>query len=221
MGNPLSQAGVFRGQIISYGLYEPGKDGSQSLAISVVAHIQDAWDGEKQEWIDWREYELEGEGDLWIVKRTGELIQNQINNLVKHAGWDGDVMSVAERRWVSTPCQFVVNEEKDPNGKYDTKFKIAFINAWDSVPGAGRQFLDPQKAKAIADRYGPQLRALTGSIKQNSVVPSTKKPSIPSKPIAPKQQEINRLNQSVPDPTGGFDNDINAELNQQGDDIPF
>jgi hypothetical protein len=207
--NPLQQAGNFRGQITSYGLYEPGKDGSKSVAISVVAYVTEAWDADAKEWLDWRDYQLEASGDLWIVKRDGSLLTNQINNIINHTGWDGDFLSVAEMRWHPNMCQFVVNLEKDTTGQYDDKFKIAFINGFDSIPGGGRTFLDAGQAKNLAAKYGAQMRALAGSAAQNSAPPPKSKPVMPTSVVSGSRNTA----------------DVNAKLQEAAaetkDEIPF
>lgn len=223
MSQPLEQGGKFRGRITSYGLWNP--EGKKSTAVTLSFQVEDAWDADVQEWVDWREYEFEVEGDIWVISKTGIVAQEACNSLMRYAGWDGDLMSVAEMRWEPTPCQFSVNVETDQSGKYPDKYKAGFLKAWDAIPGAGKTFLDANQAKALASQYGPQFRALAGSLKQNAPVPTASKPSVPKKP-ATKPQQFEKSKSNLMDQAGEtFDRDINAELaeaaEEEKDGIPF
>jgi len=176
---PLEQAGTFRGQIVSYGGYEP-KSGAKAVAITVL--IEEIW--EDGEWRDWREYKIEAEGNVWVVGKDGTLNERQVRNLVDNAGWDGSFLSVVEARWKPTPVQIVVQEDEY---RGVVRFPIAFINAYDSTPGGGNMTVDA--ARAIDSSLGPQIRALTGNQARNTAPAPADGPQRAAKPKGGKQSK--------------------------------
>src|SRR3972149_415329 len=169
----LNQAGVFRGTITEYGLLVQD---SGAIALSVRAKIDDAWNHESQGWQDWRGYEVQAAGRLWIVKKDGTINESQAQSLIKHCGWNGD-MTVLSEGWEPTPCSFVVNEEKY-EGK--TSYRISFINDYNRSPGQVGN-VDIEEAKKLQSRFGAQFRALSGNISRNAIAPPQNKPKMPKR----------------------------------------
>jgi hypothetical protein len=200
---PLNQDGTFRGQIIGYGLNESAKTGSVSLYVK--ARITEAWDFGEKSWTDWREFEVEAEGNLNIVKKDGAgPNEKQVASIVAATSWDGSLTSLATNQWQPPECQFSVKADV-----YEgvTRYKIDWMNPYDATPGGGGN-VDADKAKALDAKYGSQFRALTGNVKRNG--PKTS----PNGPPAPR-----RVNAPVP-------SDPNMELAQAAaeadpDGIPF
>ena len=224
MSNPLQQAGTFRGVIYRYCFPDyKRKEGSQSQAIRVTFQIQQAWDADINEWVDWTEYDLEVESDLWVIKKDGTINNIPTEALITHAGWNGDLTAIFDGTWQPRPCQIVVKCEVDPTLKYDDKYKIDYVNAWDSIPGSGNAVLDANQVKALASRYGSQFRALAASVKQNAAPPAGKNPVLP-KPTA-KARTQQAASQAVQEAGEKFDTDINAQLQEaaeeEKDQIPL
>jgi hypothetical protein len=194
MSQPLNQAGVFRGLITDYSLR---KFDSGAVAIAVVANILQAWNPDTQEWDDWQQYEVQATGSLFIVKKDNRGInQNQVQSLIKHCGWDGDLMSVTGRTWQPRECSFVVNEEKYEG---ETSYRISFVNDFAQVPGKTGNVTDDE-AKELQNRYGSQFRALAGNATRNAVAPPASKPKMPKAPtVAQAKQQVNEAANAKPD----------------------
>lgn len=177
---PCDREGTFKARIESYGVKELE---SGAIAVSICAHLTDIWNGET--WEPWGDYQQEALGDLWIVKKDSSINNNQVEALIKNAGWDGDIASIVDEKWNPTPCQVVV---KADTYKDQTRFKIAFLNALDRAPG-GMGNVDSKKAKELQTRFGAQLRAIAGNAKRNGSAPApATKPAVPPPAAKPAQK---------------------------------
>jgi hypothetical protein len=181
MTMPLNEAGVFRGRITRYGLNE-AESGARSVYLEV--RVEEAWDAASGEWVDWRGHEIETSGDIWIVKKNGQLNERQVRALIECAGWDGDLLSIAEGTWRPRPVQVVVGED---TYRDQTRYRINWINDYDRQPGGGN--VDRDAAKELQKRYGSQLRAMAGNAKRNGPPETSAQPSPeakgPKSPQAP------------------------------------
>lgn len=175
MSQAVDREGTFRGQIISYALQE-AKSGA--LAVQITARLDEFWNGE--EWDDWREYDVDAQGYIWIIKKDGSEHQSQVTALVEHAGWDAYIPAIATSQWQPTPCQFVVGSEPPNDYHADTQFRINWINGYDAKPTGGN--VDADRAKALQDRYGARLRALAGNAQRNTTKPKGKPATPPKAP---------------------------------------
>lgn len=180
MGNPVSNKGEFRGQVLEYGLFEAD---SGSVGVNLKCSIEDIY--HEEEWADYREYDLEVEGTIWIVKKDGGLNESGVQSLVKHAGWDGMIEAITGQTWQPNGISFSV-EPNEYKGK--TTYKINFIGSWDQPPGRKMGNVDETKGKALASRFGSQLRAVVGNTKRNAPPTANSKPAPPKKKPA-KQDE--------------------------------
>lgn len=182
----LEQVGTFRGRIVSCGLKEVE---SGAKAASLVVAVDEIWaqpDGSgDHQWCDWRQYDCEATGDIWIIKKDGTLSQKQCQSLMEHAGWDGSLSTIVAQSWEAKPIQFTVEEDEY---KGVIRYKIGWINAYDSTPGGGN--VSAEKAKELDGKYGSQLRALAGNAARNAV-PPTEPP--PAKKSAAKPAPVPRL----------------------------
>lgn len=179
MSQPCDREGTFRGVINGYGLKEMDS-GAVGVALRVL--LTQMWNGE--EWIGWSEYDMEAEGDVWIIKKVGAVNEAAAQSLIKFAGWDGNLLSITEETWEPKPVAVVVKRD-EYEGK--TRFKIAFVNDHERTPG-GLSNVDAAKAKELNTRFGAQLRALVGNNARNgSTPPPTSKPSPPPIASAPAQ----------------------------------
>ena len=206
MSQPIDREGTFRGRITSYGVYEPGKDGSKSVAIGITVAIDEMFDRETEEWQDWREYQLEAEGNVWIIKKDGSINQKTAEKFMATTGWNGDLASVANGTFEPRPCGISVERDEYRN---EVRFRIAWVNDYDSTPGGGG-FADAERTKQLQSQFGNQLRAIAGNVKRNAPKPAGK-PADPPKPAATEpaaEPPAEPAAEPVPEPV-------------PGDDIPF
>jgi hypothetical protein len=174
---PCDRTGNFRAEILDYGLKQ-----MESGAVAVALHVllTEMWDGEN--WLQWREYDMEAFGDVWIVKKDGALNDRQAKALINFAGWDASLASIADETWKPTPCQVEIAHDRY---KDQDQYKISWVNDFNRVPGAGAlSNVDAGKLKELEARFGSPLRALQGNVKRNTASPSTKKPPSPPKAAA-------------------------------------
>ena len=184
------RTGDFKAEIIEYGLREI--EGRQSVCVPIRALLTEMWDGEK--WIDWREYQMAAEGDLWIGKSDGTANERQIESLIKYAGWDGSLPALVDGSWKPTPCQVQVQLDEYKDQK---RYKISWLNPIDRTPGGGAlSNVDDSKVKALEARFGSTLRALSGNVRRNQA-PAASKPSAPPKPPA-NAQPVGAANGEIP-----------------------
>ena len=153
----IDRIGTFRGAIIEYGLNKG--DRSESVGVALKIAIHDIWDDGAKQWLDWRQYQLEAEGTVWVVKADGTLNQAAINSLIDCADWDGKFVSIKEATWKPTLVQFnvVTDTYKD-----QTRFRIGFLDRYERIPGSMGN-VDSAKAKDLDDKYGSMLRAMGGN----------------------------------------------------------
>jgi len=190
MAATLDREGHFRVIIDSYGL-EKAKE-SNSHCVVLKCTVLEQYDFDTAEWQDWRQYDaVEVWGRIWIIKKDGHLNQAACESLMRHAGWDGDLMSLQNQTWIPTTCSVSV-EENVWEGK--TSFKVGFINGYDEAPSGKVGNVDEVSAKQLAAQYGSSLRALAGTVKQNSGKPNGKPPAAPKKPIqVPTPEELAKV----------------------------
>lgn len=180
MSMPCDREGIFRAVIVEYGLKEMD---SGAIAVSIKASLKDLWNN--GDWAEWAQYEMEAEGDLWIVKKdSGGPNKSQIEALCRCAGWDGNLESIVAGTWQPTPCQVVVKRDEY---KGNVRYKIAFVNAYDKTPGALSN-VDDTKARELQTRYGAQIRAIAANVARNGTPTNGAPPPPPaaaSKATAP------------------------------------
>lgn len=171
------RAGEFRGTITEYGLYE-AKSGA--VAVTIKALLSELYDSENDVWIPWEEYDMEVEGNVWVIKKdNGGVNESAAKSLVENAGWDGKFSSVREGTWRPIPCQFSVTHQPYEGVDY---YKVNYINAFDRTPGGNLGNVDEAKAKALESQYGSQMRALFSGAKRSATKPTTDKPKAPPVP---------------------------------------
>lgn len=211
MSQPINQSGNFRGEIIEFGVYAP-ESGAVSIAVKV--RVDECWNAETKAWDDWRSYEVEADGNIWIVsgkEKGNQPLPSGIESLVKFAGWDGNLESVTNGQWTPTPCQFVVNEEAANKYHAEPTYKVSFLNDYNRTPGAGN--VTPERAKALQAQYGSQFRALGGNVARNAEAPKTK----PKAPTGTAKAKGKTPPPAYPDPNAQL-----QEAAEEGkDNIPF
>jgi len=208
MPQQLDREGTFRAQITDYCLMAPFKSGA--IPLSITVQLTEMWDadaGQDGEWVPWAEYEMQADGLQWLVKKDGSLNESTVQNLIDHAGWDGDFDSFTGRTWQPTPCQVVINEETNPERAQYNQFPIAFVNAYDATPG-GKREMSPEAVAALKTQHGAALRALAGNAKRNAATPKGKPPKPPAvEKDAPREDPVNAAMQEA--------------ANEGKDNIPF
>jgi len=173
MTQQIDREGVFQGIITEYGLREKSETGT--LAVAIKAQLDAMWNGEG--WDDWKEFEMEASGFLYIIKKDGQPNTGQVESLVRHAGWDGALKSLIDGTWQPTPCQFTI-KANEYQGKTD--YRIDFINELNRVPGQMSNVTD-DKLKALEAKFGAPLRAIAGSAKRNAAPAADAKMPKPKK----------------------------------------
>lgn len=173
MTQQIDRDGVFQGVITEYGLREKSETGT--LAVAIKAQLDAMWNGEG--WDDWKQFEMEASGFLYIIKKDGSPNTGQVESLVRFAGWDGTLKSLVDGTWQPTPCQFTI---KPNEYQGQTSYRIDFINEHDRVPGQMSNVTD-DKLKALEAKFGAPLRAIAGSAKRNATPPAAEKMPKPKK----------------------------------------
>lgn len=168
----FDRSGTFRGQITEYSVSEYD---SGALAIHLQVAVEDYFNPETRQWDDWREYEVVGDGNIFIGKKSGEVNEKAFTSLVEHAGWDGSLKSVDEKMWQPTPIQFTVEADEYKN---QIRYRLGFINAYNSVPGNATSVTSSRVAE-LESKFGAKFRALASTVKRSSSKPPTSGPAAP------------------------------------------
>lgn len=178
--DPCDREGTYRvGEVLNYGLKK--FEGSTSVAVALhVRLVELLHEGE------WYPVDQECYGDVWILKKNnGGPNQKSVESLIEHAGWDGNLESIANGTWKPTPFQ-VTTKADEYQG--NVSYKINFVNAWDAKPrGAGSLgTASADDAKQLQNQWGSQLRALAGN-RMRPQPPAASKPATPPRPAAKPQ----------------------------------
>lgn len=206
MSQSIDREGDFRGQIVSYGIFEAE---SRAVAIGITVAIEEMFNRETGEWENWRDYDVQAEGNIWIIKKTSEPNEKQVAALVEYAGWDGSVLSIENGTWKPTPCGFSVQADAY---KDQTRYRIAWVKSYNATPGGGSN-VDSKRAKELQSQYGSTLRAIAGNVKRNQAKPT-------GKPLAPPAAKPAPQPAVLPQPPAPHPEDEQQAIG--GDDsIPF
>lgn len=174
---PADREGTFNATITDFGLKEFQ---SGAVAIAIRVKLDAIWNGESFE--GWSQFEQEADGDVWIIKKDGAVNELGAKSLMANAGWDGNIESVSNGSWQPTECSVSIKRE-DYNGT--TRYKVSFVNAHNKPPSGSLSNIDPDKAKSLANRYGPQMRAIAGNVVRNGAPSVGQPPKPPAKPAPP------------------------------------
>lgn len=172
----LENEGNFRVRCMKYSLY---KATSGSVAVNMSFEILEAYGDDDGFWNDWRGEEVEVEGAFWIIKKDGSINERQVESLVAHCGWSGDLGEISQGKWKPEDCQVVVKKQMYNN---QAQFKASFINGYDSVPGEGFS-MSAEDANAVAEAYGAGFRAAAANAKAKKAPAG--RPQSPAKKTAP------------------------------------
>ena len=157
MADRCTKEGQFRAKIVSYSLKEAA---SGAVGIHVKCLLT-AEPGPSGGWSDCDH--MEADGDIWIIKKDGDTNDRAVESLINHAGWDGNLETIANQGWTPKPCS-VTTQRNEYNG--EVTYKIGFINAYDSKPQMGKD-----RAAELQRKYGEKLHRLGGAIKPGAGSP--------------------------------------------------
>lgn len=175
---PCDRTGNFRAEILDYGLKEMD---SGAVAVSLHVLLTEMWDVDN--WIPWRDYDMEAFGDIWIVKKDKKLNDRQVKALIECAGWDASLSSLTDGSWKPTPCQVEITRETYKN---EDRYRISWVNDFNKTPGGGAlSNVDANKLRELEARFGSPLRALQGNAKRNGSSPASSKPAPPPRTPVP------------------------------------
>lgn len=190
----IDRIGNFQGRIVEYGLKKAAE--SEAVAVALTVHLLTMWDTDQEAWVEWDIYLMVAMGDTWIIKKDGTLNNRACESLVRCAGWDGTLESIADKTWQPTDCQVKVGADTYKNV---TRYRIEFLNPYNSIPGKFEE-LAADKVQNLAQRFGSQLRAIAGTNRANAAPAPAGKPAAPPKPVAKMPPPIGS---SVGIPHGG------------------
>ena len=162
------------GEVLNYGLKK--FEGSTSVAVALHVRLTELFhEGE------WFQVDQECYGDIWIIKKDNKGInQRSVESLVNHAGWDGNLESIANGTWEPTPFQ-VTTKADEYQG--NVSYKINFVNGFNDKPRGGGSLgsATADDAKQLQNQWGSQLRALAGN-RMRPQPPAASKPAAPPRP---------------------------------------
>lgn len=198
MSNAVDREGTFRGLMMAVGLVK-GKSPSRSVGVTFTARLDEYWYPEANDgaggWYPWEDRNQEADGAVWIVGKDGQVSKQHAEALMACTGWNGDVTEITSGNFQPQPCQFIIKEDTYNN---QTRLKVAFLNSFDAVPGAGN--VSPDEAKQLQDQLGSQFRAIASTIKRNTAPPANGKPSSPPKrePATVQQGDGSDTTEKIP-----------------------
>ena len=138
----LDRAGRFKARPMSHSVKQASK--TASIGVNFDFLILAEWDTRADEegkvvtqWWDVAA-ELSIYGDLWIIGKEGVILERSKQTLIDVFKWDGNFASLAEGgsfRPVLHECSITVEPEVYNN---QTRYKVAWINSVDGVPGGKR-----------------------------------------------------------------------------------
>lgn len=175
MSFAIDREGLFRGTIKDYVLRQHE---SGCVSVFLVVSVDEAFNGVS--WEDWRQFDMEASGAVFLVKKNGTANTKAIESFVDATGWDGSFSSMQNRTWVPRPIQYNVKAE-EYNGKVG--LRIDYINPYDRT----RQSKSAASVDAagLDSRFGSQMRAIAANRNRNGTVPSR---PIPPPPAAASRQ---------------------------------
>ena len=176
----IDREGLIRGSIIEYELRELD---SGAVSCRITVEIDDFFqDGN---WENWRDYSVTATGDIWLVKKNGDLNQRQGEALCEYAGWDGSFNAISSGKFSPNPLAATV-EADEYQGQIS--YRIAWLQPYDYTPG--RSAISSSSVSALDQKHGSALRAIASTSARNCKTPeSAPRPSRP-KPEPLQKDEI-------------------------------
>lgn len=172
--------GTFNALPMSMGLDETGDNSLATVQINFAVIEEVTPQGD----VDCSGEGMSITGYFYLEKKDGEPNENAIKSLKSSLGWDG-----VDLGWFNTadvsqqPVQIVLGFE-EYKGK--NRVKVKYLNPLGSVGGAGEiSKADPDKIKAMSNRLGSKLRAISGGTPVQTPKPQTARPTASTAPKAP------------------------------------
>ncbi len=147
---PVTREGTFKANALAWSVYE-AKSGAVAINVDFVPSAE--WSG--QEWVSWADYAPHKvSGAFYVIDKTGQLNETAVKQMAQ-LKWDGTFKSIEDLP-PSHEVQIVVKCETYNNVD---RFKVAFINPADGVPGAPPNAVGAEDLKKLDNRFGSLLRA--------------------------------------------------------------
>ena len=123
-------------------------------------------------------------GRVCLVKKDGEVLQNNVRSLKEAFGWDGaDPFWLADTDLSPREVEIVVEMEAGQDGQ--ARPTVRWINA--PGRGGGMAGIKPADRNAVLAKYGMKFRALAGGTSIKPATTATKAPPPAARPApAPK-----------------------------------
>jgi len=173
-----TRAGRFRAQVLDRAVSETGPN--HLATFMAKFHLLQELDP-AEGWQDIAEESLQITGYFYIEKKDGALNDKLITSLRDTFKWDGrDPMWLEENP--IPDCQ-VTLEFDSYEGKQ--RLRVQYVDAYESEGPMAIAKGTPAQKKALVNRLGPKLRALSGGTPANAGPPKADKPKR-SKPPAGK-----------------------------------
>jgi hypothetical protein len=177
MADKLDREGIFRARPLEFGLKK--FDNSSSVAIAIRFKILDQLN-QANEWESWQSYDVEVDGDFYIVKKDGSMHEDQIKRLINSLNWDGDFDTIFADEFLPTDCQITVKSESYDGKEY---YKATWISPYDYTPKQKFQ-VSSNDLSELKSQFGAKLRAIASNVKSNSKpIPQTARQSPTTKPM--------------------------------------
>ena len=115
MTNYVNWAGYLRGRATGWRLIDSSNPESQAIGIEIDL---EAWEGlDSGEWSQLPVAHLQ-RAKVWVQKKNGELLAENVERLVIALGWDGSAATIDRTPELDQPVQWASKGEpstKDPN----------------------------------------------------------------------------------------------------------
>jgi len=156
----VDRTGTFKAKITDKSI-STTKNGFPQLVASFL--IQEMYDPQEGEWVDYREFQMETIGYLVLVgknRKTGAMEATlNCTQVMKAMDWDGG--SLADLNAMDTDDMVVqIRVEEDTYEGAKHPFKVNWIDAEDADPVRGLRKLDPGDIKDLDNQFNSVLKAV-------------------------------------------------------------
>ena len=191
MANAVDRCGTFRFDgVLETGVSEnrDDKGALKSVTFSVRLIMDEYWDEEEQQWVDWSEYDMETVGFLNLFyrdKKTGNIISSMtFEQVTKVFGWDGrSIKQLADGDYSQLRGQIRIAENTYEHAK--SPFQVVWLDVFDANPVRQLKKLD----SAGVSKLDKELALVLQASGKAPVAASAKKSSKPAPPkLAPKPE---------------------------------
>ena len=89
-----------------------------------------------EKWDDWREYDMEVTGSVWLIKSDRSMNKKAAESLASCGGWNGTFASIEGKSWKPTPVGFSTEEHIY---REQVSYRLRFLNTHSYTPGSKAQ----------------------------------------------------------------------------------